>query len=811
YTNLAIFYRQLKMYGTALQYYDSALTVRKKYPDHSASMANLLLDKAQMLFWIGDYQKAIEQASIGLGEVKLPGELVTMAKLLDQRAQYYLRQHRPLEASIDLDSAARILSAVPDQDEAINNILLHGDLMMEQGKYFSVPALYAKAIQQRIRTGNYAQVADDYTDLGNFFLNQLHEYEKAKSCYFRTIQYAKKANDWEKLSKAHVNLGQAEFYLHHNKAAADYYMQAIHDLPLPARQGLLINPAMSQLNIIGNKDLVYAIFVDKTEVLLHLYEQTSDSSFLSACLQTALLTDSILNRMRHEQVGEQSKLYWRNQTRDFFRDALQACYLAKDTRLAFFFMEKSRAVLLNDRLNEMGAAAQLPAAEISTEQGLQLRILSEQHKLGSLDAGSPEYHAQQMQLLHARDDFDRYIKSLENRFPVYYQYKYADRVTALDSLQHYLERNKQRFVHYFANDSIMFLLVITAREARMMKLAGQDVSDGSISRFIGYCENAQQLNTSYADFAALSYKLYQSLFQPLDLPAGKIIICPDHFIIPFEALCSDQAGKKFLLSDYIFSYVYSAASLLKKINTGAPGGNFIGFAPVDFQSYLNLAGLKTSASALRQTAAPFAGGKLYLHKAANKNNFLREIPDYSIATVFSHARADTSVNEPILYMQDSMIQLSELQQLKNPATKLVVLSACETNAGRNANGEGIYSLSRGFAMAGIPAVAATLWTADDQSIYDITRRFHENLARGMGKDEALQRAKLDFLAGSTGMQQLPYYWANLVLIGNSEPIGQTDVAHSKKWVVDFLLVLAFLLMFSATWRIVRRKKTTTNV
>ena len=232
---------------------------------------------------------------------------------------------------------------------------------------------------------------------------------------------------------------------------------------------------------------------------------------------------------------------------------------------------------------------------------------------------------------------------------------------------------------------------------------------------------------------------------------------------------------------------------------------------MDFQSYLNLAGLKTSASALRQTAAPFAGSKLYLHKAANKNNFLREIPDYSIATVFSHARADTSVNEPILYMQDSMIQLSELQQLKNPATKLVVLSACETNAGRNANGEGIYSLSRGFAMAGIPAVAATLWTADDQSIYDITRRFHENLARGMGKDEALQRAKLDFLAGSTGMQQLPYYWANLVLIGNSEPIGQTDVAHSKKWVVDFLLVLAFLLMFSATWRIVRRKKTTANV
>jgi CHAT domain-containing protein len=84
-------------------------------------------------------------------------------------------------------------------------------------------------------------------------------------------------------------------------------------------------------------------------------------------------------------------------------------------------------------------------------------------------------------------------------------------------------------------------------------------------------------------------------------------------------------------------------------------------------------------------------------------------------------------------MYDSSIKLSELQILRNQSTDLVILSACETNAGKNAVGEGIYSLARGFYAAGVPSVAATLWIADEQSVYTITEKFNEYLSQGCVK------------------------------------------------------------------------------
>src|SRR4030095_1468481 len=97
--------------------------------------------------------------------------------------------------------------------------------------------------------------------------------------------------------------------------------------------------------------------------------------FLKGALQTALLTDSVITQVRHEHLGEQSKLYWRNRTREFFTNAMEACYLAQNTSLAYSFMEKSRAVLLNDRLNELGASAYLPPQEAAKEEKFQIKLL----------------------------------------------------------------------------------------------------------------------------------------------------------------------------------------------------------------------------------------------------------------------------------------------------------------------------------------------------------------------------------------------------------------------------------------------------
>ena len=179
-----------------------------------------------------------------------------------------------------------------------------------------------------------------------------------------------------------------------------------------------------------------------------------------------------------------------------------------------------------------------------------------------------------------------------------------------------------------------------------------------------------------------------------------MIICPDNFLIPFEALCTDRAGKNFLLFSYSFSYVYSARYLLTKFDKPASKGNFIGFAPAFFKPYLNVPDLKQSAVSLQQSAAFYNNTLLLTNSKATKQNFIHLMSGYTMVTIFSHAMADTNDMEPRLFMQDSMVYLSDLQLLNSSATQLIVLSGCQTNVGKNASGEGYLQPGKRFCSGG---------------------------------------------------------------------------------------------------------------
>jgi CHAT domain-containing protein/Tfp pilus assembly protein PilF len=75
------------------------------------------------------------------------------------------------------------------------------------------------------------------------------------------------------------------------------------------------------------------------------------------------------------------------------------------------------------------------------------------------------------------------------------------------------------------------------------------------------------------------------------------------------------------------------------------------------------------------------------------------------------------------------------------AADLVVLSACETAAGRILDGEGVLSLSRGFLKAGAAATVATLWPVGAASA-DFAREFYASLSTTGDAPQALRAAKL---------------------------------------------------------------------
>ncbi|MBV9962024.1 MAG: CHAT domain-containing protein [Parafilimonas sp.] len=809
--NLASSYQKLTGYRKALTYYDSVIFLcNTNFIDSNYYQLDALYNKVDIYFFLGDYQRTIEESINGVNLSTINNDSSYYIYFLNRKIQSLYYEGYLKQAFANSLMAISIAQALNNWYELATAYKTLGFICEKNTHLDSADYFFKQSIHIRIRTKKYEQITKDYIDLGNFYLNSKADFNSAIYYYKQSLVYASKiefsADRNLAFAQATINLGETNLIQKKLQQATDFFLKSFSNFQINLRNDIKQNPSTIQLSKIANKDPVIILMNDKTNLLLQLYNSNHDNSYLTACIQSAIVTDSVITQIRHEQSGEQSKLYWRDKTRDFYSTALEASYLVNKPDLAFYFMEKSRAVLLNDKLNELNASSYLSKTDAAKQENYEIKIVELEQKLSSSNDTSKQYQAIQLQYLSIKNEFEQFIKSLEQKYPAYYQYKYADEVPSLQNLQQYLAKNHQSFVHYFLGDTVTYILAITPTQTKIVRLTQSEFDKDQLSQFLQLCANKETLNNHYDRFAQLSNSIYKKIFQQLQLPKSRVVICTDNIVIPFDALCTDASGRNFLLHDYSFSYVYSARFLMKQFNNPSAQGNFVGFAPVSFAKYLDVNDLKNAADALHASASYYGNDKLFTHQNATRKNFFKYVSSYSIVSVFSHARADTSDDEPVLYMQDSLIHLSELQLLNDPATKLVLLSACQTNVGRNATGEGIYSLARGFATAGIPCVAATLWKADEQTIYSISEKFNEYLAEGMTKDEALQKAKLFFIQGNSSEKLLPYYWANMIVIGNTDGIKLINGTSSiSVWhFIYFCISLSVVLIFIYTNRKIKK-------
>ena len=113
--------------------------------------------------------------------------------------------------------------------------------------------------------------------------------------------------------------------------------------------------------------------------------------------------------------------------------------------------------------------------------------------------------------------------------------------------------------------------------------------------------------------------------------------------------------------------------------------------------------------------------------------------------------------------QSGFLKLQDIYNLNFPAD-LGVLSACQTALGREAMGEGLESLSRGFIAAGAKRVIASLWTVDDVATAELMKRFYQGmLVEKLRPAAALRAAQLSMRRHARWSS--PYYWAGFVMQG----------------------------------------------
>ncbi|MGB3546502.1 MAG: CHAT domain-containing protein [Saprospiraceae bacterium] len=182
--------------------------------------------------------------------------------------------------------------------------------------------------------------------------------------------------------------------------------------------------------------------------------------------------------------------------------------------------------------------------------------------------------------------------------------------------------------------------------------------------------------------------------------------------------------------------------------------------------------------------------------AANRACFLDRAPNYRVLHLSSHALVDERATdfsfiafnqETDSLNRDELLYVNDLYALPLRAD-LAVLSACETGLGEAVAGEGVVSLARAFAYAGVGATVTTLWGVNDRATQHLVVDFYRRLAAREDKPAALAAATEKARAGGEYMH--PFYWSGLVLYGRPEAVNLGGNNGWYWWLGGGLLLLS---------------------
>ncbi len=755
------------------------------------------LNLAYLSYLQGDYQQALVYADAGKEWALNLHNDALLAKLLCEKvnALYELGQY---EEAANIAYEMIRLATTAHEVNIGSYYLLLGDIESARGNITPAVKAYQTAAVYYKSTKNLARQAFVLTNLGFLYYSEGN--------YSRAVLYNQQALALQKnaFSRARLfdNLAACWWKMGQFDKALITYQQGLITMPIDFKAlATSQNPTPQTIRLVSQKEYLLTLIQDKADTWLDYAKATGGNrQRLQYALDTYTVADQMIDYMRWEHTGQQSKLFWRNKTRGMYERVIETCFRLGDADQAFRFMEKSRAVMLADKLNELGARQKLSRQQIEQEQQLQQAVSSQQSKLADIKpSDSTAYNSTRMALLSKQDSLSRFLKNLEATNPAYYQYKYNNKTATLADLQRYLKKQPGSLVTYFVGDSALYVLGVTGDAAMLRKqpVAGYKQTLNQFAQLLASPE-AMSKTTDVARFRMLSNNLYRQLLAPLSLPEGRVVVSPDGFFVPFDALSRSAIQFDFAVNHYAFSYVYSASLLLKNgsMHARTPGygrESFLGVAPVEFAPMLKQVMLPNSDATLNTIADRFDSPTLLTHKAATRRNFLTEATTARIIHLFTHATADSTDQEPTLYFADSTLQLSDFSDNALPNAQLVVLAACKTGIGANQRGEGVFSLARGFAALGVPSVLTTLWSVQNDATYKLTDLFYKYIDEGLSKDIALQRAKQDWLKNAEGANQLPNFWAGLIVVGDAEPLPRINIVLWGSVLLALLIAASLII------------------
>ena len=311
----------------------------------------------------GDFEKALLHADLG-GTLSLAiGDSVTSAQLWEQKGQTLNEMGRYAEARTELKKAIRILQHYPEHwFQLANQHRLLGTILESLGQ--PEGELSELQIAYRLAEKNQHPNLSDFLNTIGYHYYKQKNYQQALAYYQQGLQVNKsqysKVNLYDHLGLTHARIGN------YAKALSLYQEGIATMFPDTRGNAPTFLPQAHTIRSIAQKDYLLLIIQHRADTWLDWASATQNNPVrLRNALRTYALADTMIDFMRWEHTGQQSKLFWRGKTHRLYEQAIETAFRLKDSASAFHFMEKSRAVLLNDKLNELGASRQLTSCKPS--------------------------------------------------------------------------------------------------------------------------------------------------------------------------------------------------------------------------------------------------------------------------------------------------------------------------------------------------------------------------------------------------------------------------------------------------------------
>jgi CHAT domain-containing protein/tetratricopeptide (TPR) repeat protein len=794
-SSLAFCYSKTYRIGEAIKEFETANQILIKNPnvlkETALFSAYHYCNQAYMMVGLFEVEnaKTLYEKALSISNT-LPSKK-HYAFILSNLSQYYSFLDQPEKGIEKLEEAFRVLRNLNEIDP-ISMSNMYYMLAMFYQKTHNINAAkhnlersiyFAKKKSSSNENINRAIIAK-----ANLFL-ELEKYEETKKTLF--LVNTNTQVEKESLFEYYITYGDLCFAQSQFLAASLNYDKAFN-VYFPNQNIFSISPEA----VFVDRFRLYEILGRKSSVLESRYKAGKDFSHLEKSYALKKKIMEVGNSIRSFQENVDSKLFFTDKYHKNYKEAI---------KVGFEIFKKKPTEALKQELFELAEESKF----VSLNDDLILNSRTRDSKSDSL-----------MAIINAYQSYISYLKNQKVKDNSQINEYNLKKIGTLNELKRYnsglytsifdlkakggtnVIPSNTFYINYILHDSDLYVftksqnlieikeIVINRKEFTENANLLLDAIQTPPNRFEGFDAEKQ---------CEYFYRVFISEIKGIN-KVKRLIVNPSNIFygISFDILKSPISGK-YLIESHAISYTNSLKHTSKKItNDTKPSNEWFSFFPFSRSSQGLISGLRPLKFSLSEIKGILAVVKK--DADANKITFLEALNAFEkrIILIATHAKGNDS--DPYLIFDDedqitSRLYASELRHYK-VNSPMVVLSACETNKGKPLNGLGVLSFAKSLSLAGCPSVVGTFWEVEDKSMSVLSSLFYRNLTKGMDKDLALQKAKLDYLQTEIGKQNdVPFYWAHMQVIGDTSPISSSVFGYVWYFLLAIFIIFVSIFLF----------------